>query len=143
MVEQTFIIKSLAIQNTIMLFSLGIVLFLLIRSIAKKKAKHTIAFSIWVLIVFWFFNGPFFGFSEVSITPGGIHLKYGILSFTKNTVLPLDSPWKIETSFSGIRKMKKLYYIRIAERKSMKVSGEGDYHLLQTIAGALDSLKRK
>jgi hypothetical protein len=126
-----------------MLFSLGIVLFLLIRAIAKKKAKHTIAFSIWVLIVFWFFNSAFFGFSQVSITPGGIHLKYGILSFKKNTQLPIDSPWKIETSFSGIRKMKKLYYMKIAERKSMKVSGAGGYHLLQTIAGTLDNLNRK
>ena len=139
MIPETFIIKSLFIQNTIMLFSLSIVVFLLIRSLAKKKVKHTIVFSVWVLIVFWFFNSPFFGFSAVSVSSGGIQLNYGILSFTKNTVLPLDSPWKIETSFSGIRKMKKLYFIRIADRKSMKVRGGKDYILLQAIGRAIDN----
>jgi len=143
MYPETFIIKSLFIQNMIMLFSLSIVVFLLIRSLVKKKVKHTIVFSVWVLIVFWFFNSPFFGFSAVSISPGGIQLNYGILSFKKNTVLPLDSPWKIETSFSGIRKMKKLYFIRISDHKSMKVRGEKDFNLLQAIGRAIDEKKSK
>jgi len=138
MYPETFIIKSLFVQNMIMLFSLGIVVFLLIRSLVKKNVKHTIVFSVWVLIVFWFFNSPFFGFSAVSISPGGIQLNYGILSFKKNTVLPIDSPWKIETSFSGIRKMKKLYFIRISDHKSMKVRGEKDFSLLQAIGRAIE-----
>ena len=141
MSPETFIIKSLFVQNMIMLFSLSIVVFLLIRSLVKKKVKHTIVFSVWVLIVFWFFNSPFFGFSAVSVSPGGIQLNYGILSFTKNTVLPLDSPWKIETSFSGIRKMKKLYFIRIADHKSMKVRIRQGFILLQDIGNAMDRMK--
>jgi len=143
MMPETFIIKSLFVQNMIMLFSLSIVVFLLVRSLVKKKVKHTIVFSIWVLIVLWFFNSPFFGFSAVSVSPGGIQLNYGILSFTKNTVLPLDSPWKIETSFSGIRKMKKLYFIRIADRKSMKVRIRQGFVLLQDIGSAIDGNKSK
>jgi hypothetical protein len=126
-----------------MLFSLGIVVFLLVRSIAKKKTKHTIVFSFWVLIVFWFFNSPFFGFSAVSIGPGGIQLNYGILSIKKNTLLPLDSPWKIGTTFSGIRKTKKIYFLKIGDRKSMKVRGEKDIRLLQAIGRAVDEMKIK
>ena len=143
MIAQIFIIKSLYIQNMIMLFSLSIVVFLLTRSLLKKNLKHTIVFSIWVLIVFWFFNSPFFGFSAVSITPGGIQLNYGILAFKKNTVLPLDSPWRIETSFSGIRKTKKLYFLKIGDHQSMKVRGEKDFSLLQAIGTAIDGNKSK
>jgi len=138
MIAQTFIIKSLYVQNMIMLFSLSIVVFLLTRSLLKKKLKHTIVFSVWVLIIFWFFNSPFFGFSVVSISPGGIQLNYGALSFKKNTVLPLDSPWKIETSFSGIRKMKKLYFLKIGDHRSMKVRGVKDFRLLQAIGRAIE-----
>lgn len=140
---QTFIIKSIFVQNTIMLFSLGIVVFLLGCSLVKKKTKHAIVFSVWILIVFWFFNSLFFGFSAVYISPGGIQLNYGILSFKKNTVLPLDSPWKIETSFSGIRKTKKLYFLKINDHRSMKVRGEKDFILLQAIGKAMDEMKSK
>lgn len=143
MIPETFIIKSLIVQNVIMLFSLGIVVFLLVRSLVKKKTKHAIVFSVWVLIVFWFFNGPFFGFSTVYISPGGIQLNYGILSFKKNTVLPLDAPWKIETSFSGIRKTKKLYSLKIGDHRSMKVRGVKDFRLLQAIGRAVDKMKSK
>jgi len=143
MIPETFIIKSLIVQNVIMLFSLGIVVFLLVRSLVKKKTKHAIVFSVWVLIVFWFFNSPFFGFSTVYINPGGIKLNYGILSFKKNTVLPIDSPWKIETSFSGIRKIKKLYFLKIGDHRSMKVRGNKDLRFLQAIGRAVDEMKSK
>jgi hypothetical protein len=143
MIPETFIIKSLVVQNMIMLFSLGIVVFLLVRSLVKKKTKHAIVFSVWVLIVFWFFNSPFFGFSKVYISPGGIQLNYGILSFKKNSVLPIDAPWKIETTFSGIRKTKRLYLLKIGNHRSMKVRGGKDLGLLQAIGKAIDEMKIK
>jgi hypothetical protein len=143
MIPETFIIKSLVVQNMIMLFSLGIVVFLLGCSLVKKRAKSAIVFSIWVLIVFWFFNGPFFGFSAVYVSPGGIQLNYGILSFKKNTILPLDSPWKIETTLSGIRKTRKLYLLKIGDHQSMKVRGDKDFRLLQVIGRAVDEMKSK
>lgn len=140
---ETFIIKSIFVQNMIMLFSLGIVVFLLVRSLVKKKAKHAIVFSVWVIIVFWFFNSPFFGFSAVYTGPGGIQLNYGILSFKRNSVLPLDSPWKIETTFSGIRKTKKLYFLKIGDHRSMKVRGNKDLSLLQAIGRTVDETKSR
>ena len=139
MIPQTFIIKSIYVQNTIMLFSLGVVLFFLFRALWRKKIKHAAVFSIWVLIVFWFFNSPFFGFSTVCVNTEGIRLNYGVLS-SRNTVLPVDSSWKIETYLSGIRKMKKLYFIRIADHQSMKVRG-GKLSLLKEIGGAIDKIK--
>jgi hypothetical protein len=139
MIPQTFIIKSIYIQNTIMLFSLGVVLFFLFCSLWRKKLKHVFVLSIWVLIVLWFFNSPFFGFSTVCVSTEGIRLNYGVLS-SRNTVLPLDSSWKIETYLSGIRKMKKLYFIRIADHQSMKVRG-GELSLLKEIGGAIDKRK--
>ena len=52
----------------------------------RRKLKHAAIFSIWVLIVFWFFNSHFFGFSTVCVSTEGIRLNYRILSF-RNTVL--------------------------------------------------------
>jgi len=122
-----------------MLLSLGVVLFFLFRSLWRKKLKHVFVFSIWVLIVLWFFNSPFFGFSTVCVSTEGIRLNYGALS-SRNTVLPLDSSWKIEIYLSGIRKMKKLYFIRIADHQSMKVR-VGKLSLLKEIGGAIDKRK--
>lgn len=137
---QTFVIKSLYVQNTIMLLFLGAVIFLLLQGLIKKKAKQTIVFSVWVFIVIGFFNSPFFGFSVVSVAPEGIHLKYGILSF-RNTVIPLNSSWKIETHLSGVKKMRRLYLLNIAERRSMKVRGKKGENLLQEIAKAIEERK--
>ena len=141
MAPDTFIFKSIYVQNTIMLFSLGVVVLLLVHSVIKKKLKHAIAFSIWVVIVIWFFNSPFFGFSAVSVTPERIYLNYGILS-SRNTALPLDSPWKIETYFGGIRKMKKLYFLSIADRESMKVRTGKGLMRLQEIGNAIEKQKK-
>ena len=140
MAGQYFIIKSLYVQNTIMLTALGVVIFLFFRSLLKKKAKHVAAFSVWILIVLWFFNSPFFGFSTVCVRPDGIEVNYGILSLN-NAVLPLDSQWKIETYFGGIRRMKKLYLIRIADRQSMKVRMSKGLQLLQEIGDAIENMK--
>jgi hypothetical protein len=140
MAPQIFVIKSLYIQNTIMLFVLGVVVFFLVYSLAKKKPKHLIASFLWIIIVVWFFNSPFFGFSAVSVSPEGIRLNYGILSL-RNDLLPIDSPWKVETHLSGIRKMKKLYLIRIAARESMKVRRNNGLDLLEKIGGAIEDMK--
>lgn len=140
MATQIFVIKSLYIQNTIMLFVLGVVVFFLVFSLVKKKPKHLIASFLWLIIAVWFFNSPFFGFSAVSVSPEGIRLNYGILSL-RNDLLPIDSPWKVETRFSGIRKMKKLYLIRIADRESMKVRRNEGLDLLEKIGGAIEDMK--
>ena len=140
MIPQTFIIKSPLVQDTIMLSSLGVVVFFLFRGLVHRQSKHVLVSVIWVFIVFWFFNSPFFGFSKVTLNSQGIRLDYGILSF-RNTTLPRDTPWKIETYLSGIKKTKRLYFIRIGDRESMKVQGRKDYQLLEGIGKALESME--
>jgi len=140
MATQIYIIKSLYIQNAIMLFVLGMVVFFLVYSLAKRKPKHLIASLVWIIIAVWFFNSPFFGFSAVSVGAEGIRLNYGILSL-RNDLLPIDSPWKIETHLSGLRKMKKLYLIRIADRESMKVRRNQGLSLLEEIGAAIEDMK--
>ena len=140
MATQIFVIRSLYIQNTIMLFVLGVVVFFLVYSLVKRKPKHLIASFVWIIIVVWFFNSPFFGFSAVSVSHEGIGLNYGILSL-RNDLLPIDSPWKVEAHSSGIRKMKKLYLIRIAGRESMKVRRNEGLGLLEKIGGAIADMK--
>jgi len=139
MTTQTFIIKSLFVQNSIMLMALGAVIFFLVFALMKKKPKNLIASFVWIIIVVWFFNSPFFGFSAVSVGTDGIRLNYGILSL-RNDLLPIDSPWKVEAHSSGIRKMKKLYLIRIADRESMKVRRNEDL-VLEKIGGAIEDMK--
>jgi hypothetical protein len=134
--KETFIIKSLFVQNTIMLTFLGVVASLLLYSLLKKRLKHMAVFSIWLCLVLWFFNSPFFGFSAVSVGPKGIELNYGVLSL-RNDTLPLDSEWRVETYLAGIRKNERLYFMSIAERRSMKVKGEGMKHLLLSIGESI------
>jgi len=112
----------------------------LVYSFAKSKLKYLIASFVWIIIVVWFFNSPFFGFSAVSVGPEGIRLNYGILSL-RNDLLPIESQWKVETHFSGIRKMKKLYLIRIGDRESMKVRRNEGLRLLERIGGAIEDMK--
>ena len=137
---QIFIIKSLAVQNSIMLIALGVVLFFIFYSFSKKKSKYLLASLIWLVIVLWFFNSPFFGFSTVSVNPEGIDVNYGILSL-KNDRLPITSPWKIEVMPSGLRKMKKVYLIRIGDRKSMKVRRGKALDLLKEIGATIDEYR--
>jgi hypothetical protein len=139
---QTFVIKSLPVQNTIMLLSLGIVLFFLTRSLIKGKFKHILVFLAWTGIVIWFFNSPFFGFSEVAVSRGGIKINYGILSL-RNKTLPLDTPWKIETSPSGLLKISELYYLQIGDHRSMKVKGKRDLALLRRIGDAIAHMRKE
>ncbi len=140
METQTFIIKSLFVQNTIMLLSLSVVLFVLMLSLTKKRQKSVVASLVWLAILLWFFNSPFFGFSAVTVSKQGIGLNYGILSL-RNDTLPLESSWKVETYFGGIRKMKRLYFLRIGNRDSMKVRGAKDLETLQAIGSAVDRMR--
>ncbi|MBW1780902.1 MAG: hypothetical protein JRL30_09210 [Deltaproteobacteria bacterium] len=140
MTTQTFIIKSLLVQNSIMLVSLGAVVFFLVVALLKKRPRHLIAALVWVAIVLWFFNSAYFGFSTVSVSPQGICPNYGILSL-RNNLLPVDSPWKIETTFSDIRKMKKVYFIKIGDHSSMRVKGSDGYALLEKIGEAIERNK--
>ena len=79
-----------------MLMALGLVLFFILYSLIKKKPRHLVASVIWLAIVVWFFNSPFFGFSTVAVNPEGIKVNYGIISF-RNDHLPITTPWKIVT----------------------------------------------
>lgn len=138
MTGETFIIKSLFIQNTIMMISLGAVIAFLTAALLKKRPKQVAAAVIWVGIVLWFFNSAYFGFSAVSVGPEGIHLNYGLLS-VRNDLLRIDSPWEIVTTFSDIRKMKKVYLIRIGDRDSMRVRGDEGRALLERIGEVIES----
>ena len=134
MEPQIFIIKSIFVQNTIMLLSLGVVLFILILSLKNKRQKSVVASLIWIGILFWFFNSSFFGFSAVSVSREGIRLNYGILSL-RNDLLPLDTSWKVENYFGGLRRMKRLHFLRIGNHESMKVRGGPAVKDLEEIGG--------
>ena len=142
METQTFIIKSLFVQDTIMLLSMGVLLSIFIVCLKKKRQKFVIASLIWIGIMFWFFNSPFFGFSAVSVSREGIRLNYGILSL-RNDLLPLESSWKVENYWGGIRKMERLHFLRIGDRESMKVSGAEALKNLQDIGSAIDEMRSR
>jgi hypothetical protein len=101
--------------------------------------KRVVVFCLWVLLILWFFNSPFFGFSAVSVSPSGIKLSYGILSF-RNDTLPLDSEWKLESHMAGIRRNKRLYFLSIGGRESMRVRGIKERKGLERIG---KSIKRE
>ncbi|OQY42097.1 MAG: hypothetical protein B6240_14325 [Desulfobacteraceae bacterium 4572_87] len=137
---QFFVIKALWVQNSVMLLALGLVLFFLLYSIREKKPRHLLASTIWLAIVLWFFNSPFFGFSTVAVNPEGIEINYGILSF-KNHILPITSPWEVVTAPSGIRRLKRVHFITIGNHESMKVRGRDDLNLLNRIGVAIDECR--
>ncbi|MBN1930365.1 MAG: hypothetical protein JW786_01990 [Desulfobacterales bacterium] len=138
MESQLFIIKSIYVQDGIMFFALAGLIFLLIKSFLNKKIKVLIASAIWIVIVLWFFN-TYFGFSSVRVSPEGIELNYGVLS-PKNTILSINSKWKIENYLSGIRKSRRVFYIKIADRDSMGVTGRYA-QVLEEIGAAIDKMK--
>ncbi len=122
---QTFIIKSLIIQNSIMLIALGLGAFFLLRSILKKS-KYIGLFLLWLIFVFYLFNSPFWGFSAVQVGPQKVKVYYGILSFFKNKQLDQPVTVNIYTFQSGFPTFKKLHYLSINSLESMKV--EHDYY---------------
>lgn len=139
--ERVFYIKSLSVQNTIMLVSLFIVVGFFIHSIIKKNKKGIFLFTGWIFLVIWFFNSPFFGFSVVGVSKKGIRINYGILSF-KNTTMPLNTPWKIESHLAGIRKNRILYNITIGNHKSMSVKSRKGLLKLKSIGSEIERQKR-
>jgi hypothetical protein len=141
MTTQTFIIKSLLVQNSIMLVSLGVVVFFVAMALIKKRPRHLLAGIVWTAMVLWFFNSAYFGFSALSVGPEGIRLDYGILSL-RNDLLPIDSPWEIEAVSPDIRKLKKIYFIRIGKHDSMRVKGGEEQLILEKIGDAIESVKR-
>ena len=140
MAAEIFFIRSLTIQNVIMGIIAAIIAGLLVRSILQRKSRHTVAVVIWALIALWFFNGPLWGFSAVTVSPDGLKLHYGFLSVFKDASLPPATPWKIRVYMGGIRKIKKLYYLELARHKSLKVRGADRFHTLQSIGTAIDNL---
>ena len=140
MPTEVFTIKSLLVQNTLMLGALGITILLLLRAIWKKRRRQIIAFSIWSCLVVGFFNSPLFGFSEVGVGPEGLQINYGLLSL-HNRVLPLHSDWRIQKHRAGLRKTKRLYSLVIAGKESMRVRGGRGLKLLDTIGRSIDRMK--
>jgi hypothetical protein len=130
------------IQNGIMLLSLAFVLFMVVRGVVRKRFKHALVFMVWAMIVLWFFNSPFFGFSAVTVSSRGIELDYGILSI-RNRILPLDARCQIMTTMSGIKKLKRLYFLKVDGHESMKVRGREGEELLEAITRAIQETKSR
>ncbi len=123
MEAQTFFIRSVMVQNVIMGIVAAIIVGLLIRFIRERKFNYVIAIVLWGGVALWFFNGPFWGFSAVTVSSEGVEVHYGFLSVFRNTTLPVQSYWKIRRYLGGIRKLKKLYFFQLANHRSLKVRG--------------------
>lgn len=133
---QTFVLQPLWLQNVVMSTALGIVVFFLLRGAFRKNKTQILVFSCWLIMIFWFFNGPFWGFSALTVSRQGIVLHYGWLSLLKNGQLPLASRWQLKESNTGFPRYRKLYYIEVDGQKSMRLTAT-DYPKLQEVARAL------
>ncbi|MBW2172054.1 MAG: hypothetical protein JRF69_08755 [Deltaproteobacteria bacterium] len=140
MEAQTFFIRSVVVQNVIMGIIAAIIVVVLLRSIWRPKLKYVVAVVIWGLIAGWFFNGPLWGFSAVTVSPKGLQIDYGFLSVFRNTTLPVDTHWRIRKYLGGIRKMKNLYFFQLKDHKSLKVRGGDKVQLLQALGAAIDEI---
>ena len=138
--SEIFFIRSVAVQNLIMGLAILIIAGLLFRFITQRKFRHATAVGIWALITLWFFNSSLWGFSAVTVSPQGLKLDYGFLSFAKNTTLPPDTTWKIHVFMGGIRRMQRLYYFQLAGHQSMKVQGPAALAVLKSLGAAIDRL---
>jgi hypothetical protein len=143
MEAQTFFIRSVMVQNVIMGIIAAIILGVLIRCLWKQQLKNTVAVVIWALIAVWFFNGPLWGFSAVTVSPDGLQIHYGFLSVFRNTTLPVDTHWKIRKYLGGIRKLKNLYFFELADHRSLKVRGMRKIELMQALGAAIDEVNGK
>ena len=140
MEPQSFFIRSLAVQNVIMAILVAIVVAVLIRSVLKRNVSYVVAVLIWGVVTVWFFNGPLWGFSAVTVSPQGIELHYGFLSVFRNTTLPVDTKWKIRKYLGGIRKLKNLYFFQLENHQSLKVRGPDKMEVLHAIGAAIDEI---
>jgi hypothetical protein len=143
MEAETFFIRSVMVQNVIMALIAAIIVGLLIRFIRRKNVNYAVAVGLWGLIALWFFNGPFWGFSAVTVAPYGLEVHYGVLSVFRNTTLPVDSPWKIRRYRGGIRKLKNLYFFQLPHHQSLKVRGLGKLEVMQALGAAIDAVNGK
>ena len=143
METQTFFIRSVMVQNVIMGIIGAIILVLLLRSMWKQQIKYLLAVAMWGLITLWFFNGPFWGFSAVTVSPEGLKVHYGFLSVYRNTTLPVDTHWKIRKYLGGIRKLKNLYFFQLANHQSLKVRGQDKIEVMEALGTAIDRINGK
>jgi len=143
MEAQTFFIRSVMVQNAIMGIIAAIIVVLLIRFVQRQNFKFLVAVGLWALIALWFFNGPFWGFSAVTVGSDGLKLHYGFLSVFRNTTLPVHSQWKIRKYLGGIRKLKKLYYFHLPNHQSLKVRGQDKLEILKALGAAIDRANGK
>jgi hypothetical protein len=119
---------------------MAIVLGLLVRFIMRRDTKFIVLVAFWGCVSVWFFNGPLWGFSAVTVRPDGLQLHYGFLSVFRNTTLPPDSPWKIKKHLGGIRKLKNLRYFWFPGHQSLKVRGIEKSQILEALGAAIDEL---
>jgi hypothetical protein len=140
MEPQTFFIRSVMVQNVIMGIIAAIIIAVLVRSIRQRQSKYIVAVVIWAAIALWFFNGPFWGFSAVTVSPQGLEIQYGFLSVFLNTTLPVDTKWRIMKYLGGIRKLKNLYYFQLAHHKSLKIRGAEKLEVLKALGTAIDDI---
>ncbi|KPK29234.1 MAG: hypothetical protein AMK69_07280 [Nitrospira bacterium SG8_3] len=140
MEPQTFFIRSVMVQNVVMGIIVAIIVGILIRSVRRQKATHVILVMMWGLIALWFFNGPLWGFSAVTVSPEGLEIHYGFLSVFRNTTLPVDTQWKIHRYLGGIRKLKNLYFFELSRHRSLKVRGADKVEVLKALGAAIDDL---
>jgi len=140
MQDHTFFIRSVMVQNIIMGIIAVLIVTVLIRFLWRKQLKYTVVAVIWACIAVWFFNGPLWGFSAVTVSPKGLQIHYGFLSVFRNTVLPVDTHWKIRKYLGGIRKLKNLYFFQLANHRSLKVRGADKIELLQALGVAIDEI---
>jgi type IV secretory pathway VirB3-like protein len=140
MAPQTFFIRSVMVQNIIMGIIVAVVVAVFVRCIRKREPKYTIAVVIWAGMAVWFFNGPFWGFSAVTVSGQGLEVEYGFLSVFLNTTLPVDTHWKIRKYLGGIRKLKNLYYLQLANHRSLKVRGPDKLEVLKALGAAIDDV---
>jgi hypothetical protein len=117
----------------------ALIVGLLIRFVRKNNVKHAVAVGLWGLIALWFFNGPFWGFSAVTVSPEGLRVHYGFLSVFRNTTLPVASFWKIRRYQGGIRKLKNLYFFQLTDHRSLKVRGQDKLEVLKALGAAIDA----
>jgi len=143
MEAQTFFIRSVMVQDVIMGIIVAIIVTVLIRCLLRKQLKYTVIAVIWACFAVWFFNGPLWGFSAVTVSPNGLQIHYGFLSVFRNTTLPVDTHWKIRKYLGGIRKLKNLYYFQLKNHQSLKVRGADKIALLQALGGAIDEINGK
>lgn len=128
----TLAIKSLGVQNTIMISGLCLVLIFGAVGVFRKRRIQIVLAGAWLVALVWFFHSPYWRFSAVTLHQDGMELNYGLLSF-KDTVVPLETPVRIESTFSGFPKPKKLYCLIIGEYRSMRVTVMGHDNLERII----------